>query len=83
MINPKGWVIALGALAAYTIAGGGVLRQTSLIAAVNAAACLMSLIIWAGFGVAIGRFLRSPRARAAFNWSMAGLLVLSLLPVFW
>jgi threonine/homoserine/homoserine lactone efflux protein len=83
VINPKGWVFAIGAVATYTVAGGDVLRQTSLIAAVNAAACLMSLIIWAGFGVAIGRFLRSPRARAAFNWSMAGLLVLSLLPVFW
>jgi hypothetical protein len=38
-------------------------------------------MIWAGFGAAIGRLLGNPRARIAFNWSMAGLLVLSLLPV--
>ena len=50
---------------------------------VLAVTCLASVAIWAGFGVAIARFLASPRARMAFNWSMAGLLVLSLIPVFW
>lgn len=82
-MNPKAWVSALGALAAYTTVGRHVLRETSVIAAVLAAACLMSCVIWAGFGAVIGRFLANPRARMAFNWSMAGLLVLSLIPVFW
>lgn len=82
-INPKGWVFALGALTAYTTVGGDVLRETSIIAAVNAIACLISVLIWAGFGAAIGRWLGNPRARIAFNWSMAGLLVISLIPVFW
>jgi len=82
-INPKGWVTALGALAAYTTVGGDLLSQTSVIAGVLAGACFASVVIWAGFGVAIARFLGSPRARMAFNWSMAGLLVLSLIPVFW
>jgi threonine/homoserine/homoserine lactone efflux protein len=63
--------------------GGDVLWETSVIAAVNAAACLVSVMIWAGFGAAIGRLLGNPRARMAFNWSMAGLLVISLVPVFW
>jgi threonine/homoserine/homoserine lactone efflux protein len=39
--------------------------------------------MWAGFGTVIGRFLNRPRARLVFNWSMAGLLVLSLIPVLW
>jgi threonine/homoserine/homoserine lactone efflux protein len=82
-INPKGWVFALGALAAYTTVGGDVLWETSVIAAVNSVACLVSVVIWAGFGAAIGRLLGKPRARMAFNWSMAGLLVISLIPVFW
>jgi threonine/homoserine/homoserine lactone efflux protein len=50
--------------------------------AVLAAFCLTSVVIWAGFGTVIGRFLANPSARTAFNWSMAGLLVLSLMPVF-
>ena len=82
-INPKGWVTAVGALAAYTTVGGDVLLQTSVIAGVLAGACLASVALWAGFGVAIARLLRRPRARLAFNGSMAGLLVLSLIPVFW
>jgi threonine/homoserine/homoserine lactone efflux protein len=82
-INPKGWVFAMGALAAFTTVGGDVLRETSIIAAVNATACLMSVVIWAGFGAAIGRVLGHPRARMTFNGAMAGLLVLSLIPVFW
>jgi threonine/homoserine/homoserine lactone efflux protein len=81
-VNPKGWVIALGALSAFTTVGGDVLWETSVIASVNAARCLISVAIWAGFGAAIGRLLRAPRPRMAFNWSMAGLLVLSLFPVF-
>ena len=82
-VNPKAWVSSLGAVAAYTTVGGDVVQETALIAAVLAAACLISVAIWAAFGAAIGRFLASPRARAVFNWSMGGLLVLSLAPVFW
>ena len=80
-MNPKGWVTAVGALAAYTTLGGEVLQQTAVIAGVLAAACFASVVIWAGFGAAIGQLLGSPRARRIFNWSMAGLLAISLVPV--
>jgi threonine/homoserine/homoserine lactone efflux protein len=81
-MNPKAWVSALGGVAAYSTVGGDVLWQTSVIAGVLAAACLASAAIWAGFGSVIGRYLAAPRMRKAFNWSMAGLLALSLIPVF-
>jgi threonine/homoserine/homoserine lactone efflux protein len=45
-------------------------------------ACFASVVFWAGFGTVIGRLLHNPRARRVFNRSMAGLLVLSLVPVF-
>ena len=82
-VNPKGWVFALGALTAFTTVGGNMLLETSVIAAVTTVLCLVSAVIWAGFGAVIGRYLKKPRVRIAFNWSMAGLLVLSLVPVFW
>jgi len=82
-INPKGWVTTVGALAAYTTVGGNVLVQTSVIASVLAAACFLSVVVWAAFGAAIARFLCSRRARQAFNGSMAGLLVVSLVPTLW
>lgn len=82
-VNPKAWVSVIGALAAFTTVGSDMLWQVSVITAVLAKACFASCAVWAAFGVAIGRYLGSARARTAFNWSMAGLLVLSLIPVFW
>jgi len=52
-----------------------------VIAAVLAAFCMLSCVLWAAFGTVISRFIAQPRARMVFNWSMAGLLVLSLVPV--
>jgi threonine/homoserine/homoserine lactone efflux protein len=54
-----------------------------VIAGVLAAACLLSVVLWGAFGAAIARFLATPRARLAFNGTMAALLVVSLVPVFW
>ena len=82
-INPKSWVTTLGAVSAYTTPDGNLLAQTAVIAGVLAAACLLSLVLWGSFGVAIGRVLGSGWARETFNWAMAGLLVLSLAPVLW
>jgi len=82
-MNPKAWVSALGAAAAFTTVGGDLLWESTLIAAVLAAFCLLSAAVWAGFGTVIGRYLARPHARRVFNVSMAGLLVLSLIPVFW
>jgi threonine/homoserine/homoserine lactone efflux protein len=81
-LNPKGWVTALGALAAYTTVEMDMLAQTTVIAGVLTVACFASVALWAAFGAAIARFLTRPRIRQAFNWSMAVLLVLSLVPVF-
>lgn len=82
-LNPKGWVTAIGALAAFTSVGGNVTAQTAAIAFVLAAACGTSLALWAAFGAAIARVLGTPRRRALFNGSMGGLLVVSLVPVLW
>lgn len=80
-MNPKAWVSVIGAISTYSSAGGNLLFETPAIAAVLAAFCMLSCLIWAGFGTVIGRFIATPRARMAFNWFMAALLVLSLVPV--
>src|SRR5262245_59671551 len=82
LLNPKAWVSTLGALAAFTSPDGDMVGESSAIALVLAVACLLSCVIWASFGAAIGRFLAGPGARRSFNYAMAGLLVLSLVPVF-
>jgi len=80
-INVKAWLMTLGIVATYTSVGGDVVAEIFVIAAVFVATCYPSLTIWALFGAAIGRMLTSDRALAIFNWSMAALLVLSLVPV--
>ena len=80
-LNPKAWVSTLGAVAAFTTVDGDMVWESAAIALVLAAACLLSCVIWAGFGAAIGRFLARPRARLSFNYAMAGLLALSFVPV--
>jgi len=45
LVNPKGWVTTVGALAAFTTLGGDVLLQTSVIAGVLATACFASVVI--------------------------------------
>lgn len=81
-VNPKAWVAVLGALAAYTTVDGDVLTEVGLIALVLAGFCLLSCVVWTGLGTMIGNYLATRRARFTFNWTMAGLLVLSLVPVF-
>lgn len=81
-INPKAWIIAIGAMTAYTTVGGSMLNEMALIAAVFAAVTFPSLAVWAMFGAGLGQWLKRPPARNAFNWTMAVLLALSLVPVF-
>ncbi len=80
-VNPKAWLIALAALPAFTTPGEAMLPQALLVAGIFAALSMPCLLLWACFGLAARRVLGAgPRLRA-FNIVMAGLLILSLLPM--
>jgi threonine/homoserine/homoserine lactone efflux protein len=81
-VNPKAWVMLAGALPAFTTVGGTLWHEIALMAVAFALACLPSCALWCGFGVAIGRFLDSPRALRIFNLTMAALLALSVATLF-
>jgi len=80
-VNPKVWAMALGALSAYAPAGdmGGVAAVALIFGAVN----LPSTGLWALAGRGLAGWLADPRRLRRFNHAMAGLLVLSMLPVLW
>ena len=82
-VNPKGWVFTLGTLTTYTTTNGDIIKETLGIALVNSLTSFTSVVIWAAFGSVIAPYLVSERSRRVFNYSMAALLVLSLIPVFW
>lgn len=80
-VNPKAWVMVLGAVTAYT-PRDGYFRNVLIVAVVFGLVVAPSVGVWAGFGTALRRFLSSPSRIRAFNLSMSLLLVLSLYPIF-
>ncbi|MGE0119145.1 MAG: LysE family translocator [Dongiaceae bacterium] len=81
-VNPKGWMMAVGALGTYTTVGGDFVGETILVALVFGAVGLPSVALWALLGVGIGRLLQARWALRAFNLAMALLLVASLVLMF-
>jgi threonine/homoserine/homoserine lactone efflux protein len=79
-INPKAWVMAVGAMATYTVEASCALT-VMIVALVFAAVCGPATGTWTLFGVALRRWLQDPRANRIFNIAMALLLVASLWPI--
>lgn len=79
-VNPKTWIMAIGAVTAYTPANGyfvNMLIVTLIFTLVNGP-CVAA---WAGFGTLLKRFLDRPALMRGFNVTMALLLVASLYPI--
>ena len=79
-VNPKGWVMAIGAVTSYA-AIAGFPANMALIAAIFGAIGSVASGLWVVFGVALKGLLGSPRAVRVFNVAMALGLVASLWPV--
>ena len=79
-INPKAWVMAVGAMATYTVESSYAMTVI-IVALVFGAVSGPSTGTWTVFGVALKRFLADPRANRIFNVTMAMALVASLWPL--
>ncbi len=80
-INPKAWIITLTAAAAFITLKDHLAAQVLLLALVFAVVGAASGATWAFFGQMIRQYLTSTTRRTAFNWTMAALVVVSLIPV--
>jgi threonine/homoserine/homoserine lactone efflux protein len=79
-VNPKAWVMAVGAFSAYVPANSSaaiVVGIAILFALINAP----SVSLWAACGARMRRFFQIPRFQRVFNYTMAALLVASLAPL--
>lgn len=81
-LNPKAWLMALGAVASFSLAGDKYNHSILAIAFGIFAVNIVAGIIWLGFGSVIGRLLRSKRAWVIFNVSM-GLLTAACVLLIW
>lgn len=86
-VNPKGWIMAVGALATFTSAGAeaggrsaGIFGEVLVVALAFAVMGLPSSTSWAAFGTWIGSVLSTERRLRTFNLTMGGLLILSIIP---
>ncbi len=79
-INPKGLVAALSAIAIFLRPGHQV-WDLGVMLAVFGLVTAGSVTTWAGFGVALRRWLRDPAHARLFNIAMALLLVASVVPI--
>lgn len=80
-VNPKAWVMAVSAVTNYAIQGQPLLSAV-VIAAIFGIVNLPTVSVWTLFGTALRQVLNDPTWLRVFNWTMAALLVLSLVPVF-
>ena len=79
-VNPKAWVIAIGAFAAFTIKD----NVSESVVAIVLAYLTMGLIcmgLWLVLGQILQRFFRVEKRIRLFNIAMAFLLVLSVIPM--
>lgn len=76
-MNPKAWSMALTSVTVYAPAHD--IATVGQVALIFGAINLPSVSSWTMLGTVMRRWLTSPTRLRAFNWSMAGLLVLSLL----
>ena len=80
-VNPKAWAMALTAVTVH--APDRSLWAVALVAVIFGAINLPSVSLWTLIGQQMRRVLTNARRLTIFNWTMAGLLVLSLAPVLW
>jgi threonine/homoserine/homoserine lactone efflux protein len=81
-LNPKAWLMALGAVASFSLAGAEYHHSVVAISIGLMLVNLVSGIIWLGFGTVIGQLLRSRRAWFTFNISM-GILTAACVLLIW
>ncbi len=81
-VNPKGWVLAVGALSAYTLPDRAMAPQVLMIAAVLGVLGIAAQSVWLSSGVLARRYFRSDRALRILNLVLGGLCIASVVFIF-
>ncbi|KEY58681.1 LysE family translocator [Serratia sp. DD3] len=81
-LNPKAWLMTLGAVTSFSLAGVQYYHSILIISGALLLVNLVAGVIWLGFGTVIGRLLRSKKAWIIFNVSM-GLLTAACVLLIW
>jgi threonine/homoserine/homoserine lactone efflux protein len=80
-VNPKAWAMII-AVTSQFVTGDNATQFIPLIALVFATLGLSSTTLWAGFGTAMTRWLKTPGRLKLFNRTMAALIAASIVLLF-
>ncbi len=81
-LNPKAWVMAMGAVSAYTSTQHSIMLQVLVITIIFLLMCFSCVGTWLCFGKSMSYALKNERSKIYFNYFIAGLLVISVVLVF-
>lgn len=81
-LNPKGWTMALGAAAAFTMLADGPLRLAVLLGGALGLAACASLALWCVAGVVLARQFKTRRQWQVLNAALGLLLAASIIPMW-
>jgi threonine/homoserine/homoserine lactone efflux protein len=77
--NPKAWLFATGAIAAYQHMAQPFWLNIALMAVVCASSCAIGILAWASLGTALQGWLKTGRRQHYFNTSAGASLILTAL----
>lgn len=80
-VNPKAWVMSVSAATSYTTLAGNNFTEVAMIGGAFLLVSFPSCSLWAGFGMAIRRWLSDPLHIRLLNITMALALLASLVPM--
>lgn len=80
-LNPKALVMAFSAVTTFTISGEQYMASALQVCIVFFFACLPSISLWTGFGMAIGKLLNSPKRFRIFNLSLGSITAASVVVI--
>jgi threonine/homoserine/homoserine lactone efflux protein len=81
-VNPKAWIMSIGYFSNYMPTDASltfVVLTCMMFSAIN----FPSVGLWVWLGAKLEHYLQQNTARRVFNWTMALLLVISMIPVLW
>ncbi|SHO56930.1 LysE family translocator [Vibrio quintilis] len=78
VLNPKAWIAAITAFSQFTDVSGSYLIQVMTIITVFVLSVILCTLVWAYFGAALKRLLRSPQQMLLVNRCLGGTLALTV-----
>ncbi len=79
-VNIKAWIVAISGITTYTVLDASLPLQICQMDALSAAMALASVLCWTLFGQWLRQFLNTDQRLRWFNYTMAVLLIASIIP---